>query len=393
MARFVVIVLAILVWLVPNFANSAVIVNNGKFQFSWTIADQLITFTVAAETSGYWALGFSPTTGTMTGADMAVGFMNSGVGVLQHRRSTGHTTPVLVPNSSVYTLISASAASNGTLTFVFSRLLDPNNAQDATLAKTGLNKLIWSVGPISGSNPLTHIARGQIDVDFSSTEEPPAQKVNYKDILLVLHGISMTFAWVFCASLGIFVARFLKNKLGVWWFRLHIITLILAVLLTLIGIIFAVFGMASGTHFTHPHHLIGVVVMMGAFVQPLLGVAADRLFNPSRSGVPFFPDQLHWWIGRLTHLLGVVNVLFGVWLLQQRGGAPLIVFYLNYVFIGIIVVLSIGVSLAFEASGGAAHHVQAQETPIPPIAKVHTRDVTTSPLLQAESEADSKKSE
>ena len=38
-----------------------------------------------------------------------------------------------------------------------------------------------------------------------------------------VHGIIMTVAWGVCPFVGIFVARYLKEKLGVWWYRIHVV--------------------------------------------------------------------------------------------------------------------------------------------------------------------------
>jgi hypothetical protein len=46
--------------------------------------------------------------------------------------------------------------------------------------------------------------------------------------------------------------------------------------------------------------------------QPFMGLLADRLFDPKRKKVPVFPDQVHWWIGRVVMVLAVVTIFLGI---------------------------------------------------------------------------------
>ena len=41
-----------------------------------------------------------------------------------------------------------------------------------------------------------------------------------------VHGVLMSLAWIICPFIGIFIARYMKDKLGVWWFRLHMLFLL-----------------------------------------------------------------------------------------------------------------------------------------------------------------------
>ena len=59
----------------------------------------------------------------------------------------------------------------------------------------------------------------------------------------------MTIAWILLVPIGIFVARFFKNKLGVWWFRIHITVMGLAAILTIAGFVL-VFEAVGTDHFS-----------------------------------------------------------------------------------------------------------------------------------------------
>jgi uncharacterized membrane protein len=51
----------------------------------------------------------------------------------------------------------------------------------------------------------------------------------------LLHGIFMFLAWGVFPLLGIYIARYLKHRLLSWWFRAHILIMVLCGVFTLIG--------------------------------------------------------------------------------------------------------------------------------------------------------------
>lgn len=59
------------------------------------------------------------------------------------------------------------------------------------------------------------------------------------------------------------------------------------------------------------HVLAGLAVMVLLAFQLVSGVVIDKLFDPDRVKTPIM-DKMHWWVGRLSVLGGIVNVYLGL---------------------------------------------------------------------------------
>lgn len=103
----------------------------------------------------------------------------------------------------------------------------------------------------------------------------------------------MFIAWSIFVPGTSFIARYLKKFS--WWFNVHRWVNSVMMLAVLVA-----FGLAisfTTNHFKSVHAIFGLIVTIGAVVQPILGVIADRMYDKGRTEVPWFPDRVHWIIG------------------------------------------------------------------------------------------------
>lgn len=71
-----------------------------------------------------------------------------------------------------------------------------------------------------------------------------------------------------------------------WWMRWHIIVFVLCLFFTIAGFVTAL-GLAGWTlTFSNPHTVIGFIIFLLSFIQPIIGIIADRMFNPQRTRPP-----------------------------------------------------------------------------------------------------------
>jgi len=120
----------------------------------------------------------------------------------------------------------------------------------------------------------------------------------------------MVFAYVFCMSFGIFIARNLKQYY--WWFPLHIIIQMTGVICAFAGLFVAIAMVAYADQFSTVHSWFGISALSLTFLSPILGWAADLIYDPKRSSVPIWPDLIHRTLGRLTVLVAYVAVYLGM---------------------------------------------------------------------------------
>lgn len=156
-----------------------------------------------------------------------------------------------------------------------------------------------------------------------------------KGTLIKLHGAFMTAAWLFSASLGILFARYFRLT---WvgrqlmgkdlWFvvspaspylhrslfqfvtyyvcyvtrQFHRILMVLTWALTLVAVVLIFVeldGWTSVPISTNPHSLIGMIVTVLAFIQPIMAYFRPHPGTPRR----FIFNWAHWLVGNSAHIL------------------------------------------------------------------------------------------
>ena len=133
------------------------------------------------------------------------------------------------------------------------------------------------------------------------------------------HGSLMFIAWLVLVPVGVIFARYFKSAGHIWYIS-HVTIQGAASLMTFVAaaLIFASIWPSTSfdaktEYMVVTHASLGViVVVIGCFIQPLMGKIADSRYEPSRVETPVFPDKVHWWMGRSIWLLAFVNVWLGV---------------------------------------------------------------------------------
>ncbi|XP_067939715.1 DBH-like monooxygenase protein 2 homolog [Watersipora subatra] len=127
----------------PNsFSNWLSLDPHDKFNVSWTVEGETITFTVTCETTGWVGLGFSPS-GSMAGADLIVAWAaDDGTSHLLDMYAASNTLPTEDTSQDV-TLISASEA-NGVTRVQFRRKLDTCDKAGDNIITTSTTRLLYA---------------------------------------------------------------------------------------------------------------------------------------------------------------------------------------------------------------------------------------------------------
>ena len=195
-----------------------------------------ITFTIHSAADGWAGFGIGS---SMLNADMYVGWMNSTRGYTVSRRSpAGYHTPTM--NADLKELmvvpLAVPAPAWSKLSFSVRRTLDDPIRNGKTYIYAYTTKKATAI-----DNPASHFSKHDVDgkieaLDFmsQSASGPVIQSTSGNRDALVdsdestyrmiiqLHGIFMFAAWIIAPFIGIFIARYLKDALGVYWYRLHL---------------------------------------------------------------------------------------------------------------------------------------------------------------------------
>ena len=87
----------------------------------------------------------------------------------------------------------------------------------------------------------------------------------------------MAIAWGFLFPSGAFISLGWRSRLANGkWLAMHSATQVFGLVLTLAGLAVAVTMVETGVHFTEPHHIVGLVLIILACLQPLNALARGK---------------------------------------------------------------------------------------------------------------------
>jgi MFS family permease len=136
--------------------------------------------------------------------------------------------------------------------------------------------------------------------------------------VVVAHGVCMLTAFGFFFNVGSVLGRYFKKPprdvFPGKWFPVHVTLqstgLALALLAAILIVAHISYDKGIRGHLGGIHQILGVFVLLGAFIQPIFGTFAHRHFLrwklPSRWHPP------HRWIGRATMLLAILTIALGM---------------------------------------------------------------------------------
>ncbi|KAJ3188127.1 hypothetical protein HK101_009165 [Irineochytrium annulatum] len=342
-------------------------------------------YTVNSAAAGWAALGAGTT--TMVGGDVVIGYKNSsGAIAIASRRS--HHSPYGVdynPTGAWRQIpLQAPAPTWATISFSTSRpnvlnAANSGNSLNPSPKSTDYIYAFSSTSPRNADDPtraafsqhdfsdtfsgdLSAVASGTGGTISVTSAGPqrilPLGPLGTDDRASLIHGLIMFFAWGVSPFAGIFVARFLKDALGVWWYRLHV-ALMLGVTgsLTAAGFLIKLLTRLP-PHFETPHEAIGLAVVVGMVAQIVLGFVSNALFSPDRPSVPLW-DKAHWWLGRSLTLLGLANVYTGIFRYNEVS--------VNQISMTVVIAYSVWIVVAFgvlifgQFKFGQVHHVAVKK--------------------------------
>jgi hypothetical protein len=260
---------------------------------------------------------------------------------LSRRESTGRREPTAVVQAQTVT---DSSFQEGKLSVTFLR---PKVVDGGASITSDSTPLIWAFTPaaveggddVAASIQFHGDRKGgsgkSVNLLQSNKSAPTAPSSSPSKAYLTAHVYLMIFAWAISMPAGIFVARFMKAKLGVWWFRLHIAFMLVGALLVSF-IALACVSAYTGSPWVDFskynaagkfHVLFGVIVTVSSVLQVTSGFVIDKLYQPRRTYVPWYSfdsltnrwDKMHWIAGRVSGSLGYVNIAFGIALYGSYG--------------------------------------------------------------------------
>ncbi|GAQ84377.1 hypothetical protein KFL_001860240 [Klebsormidium nitens] len=298
----------------------------GQFEIHWALDGELLYIAAVATTTGWVAVGWSPT-GQMVGSNAVIGPDPNPVGgfEIQAFRLGGRSVSRVHPNPNITVLFASSVTMEGVTRLEFARLVNESGPGivPVVAAKGVPNRMLWAVSP-DGSTGLQYHGptnRMPFSVDFVSGASARAlidDEAHYRHLASKMraHGWLMGFGVGVLLPLGALASRFGKNRLP-HWFYLHAVCQITGVILMTIGAIiaFSYFDalQRAQSHAQARQHSIGLTIFILAWVQLLIA-----LFRPSPgTRIRRIWFLWHWFLGTGIIIMGGVNVFLGMALFHK----------------------------------------------------------------------------
>ena len=250
------------------------------------------------------------------------------------------------------------------LTCTVKRALITDDPRDEQLVP-GMMKMGFAYGSfLSDGVSLAKHPKGTVrtfDVDlfrpFYFNDVAGAESTRRWQSIFFWHGFFMIVAWCLLMLPGMWLARYFKVQMPKW-FTYHWRIQAVAFVFMLVGFVLAWVAL-SGRIDTSPHGLIGFTVVFAMTAQVVLGYLSNALWF---EGKPphWYPDKMHWWLGRLAGILGLVNLFFGIDAFDEKFGLHSSAAWFMMACVTILGVIA--PSLFFELFMGQKHeHEQYQQ--------------------------------
>mmetsp|Transcript_6087 Transcript_6087/g.8496 ORF Transcript_6087/g.8496 Transcript_6087/m.8496 type:complete len:582 (+) Transcript_6087:109-1854(+) len=325
---------------------------SSSFDVYWNMYNTTIEIAIICDCSGW--VGFGPSKDLeMINSDPIIGWIDSNGDPAAYdyyitaRSSSGVKAD---SNDASYNVLAYAGSKQGGKTHIkWLRSLTSPNSNDISITNKEI-PVVYGYHPTKPGPSISEHNRntkGTAKVNFYTG----SFSLKNNNAIEEAHGFLMFFAWSVFIPVTSFIARYLKKFK--WWFNVHRIVNSGAMVIGLVAFILALVFCTS--HFDTPHKIIGLVVTILGILQPILGVVADKMFDPNREKTPIFPDKIHWLFGWSSLILGLVNVFLG--LVAYGSGTGLKIAYLVYAIL--LGVFLLGYFIFALATGKKTHHIES----------------------------------
>nr|XP_056701440.1 putative ferric-chelate reductase 1 [Euleptes europaea] len=298
---------------------------NCYFMSSEALESGGFRFEMSGLSDGYVAIGFSDDN-IMGNDDIYICVKNASDHIeVQRAFSTGRTTPSNKPLGKVEIL--ATSFNNGLIRCSF---ISRNAISTQSRAGDSLYYVFLVHGPSSAGQILKHqrtpsITKQRVNISSSETQGGSWST----PLIIKAHGALMLVAWMTTGSIGMVFARYLKSikkpLLGKdIWFQIHFWVMLLTVAATIVAFILAFVSRKGWSSGAEAHAIIGCIVMILSFFQPLIAFCRPSPQNNRR----FVFNWFHMLNALVIKVLADADLFLGLqmlsspnhWMVKTMGG-------------------------------------------------------------------------
>mmetsp|Transcript_22874 Transcript_22874/g.32741 ORF Transcript_22874/g.32741 Transcript_22874/m.32741 type:complete len:655 (+) Transcript_22874:34-1998(+) len=216
------------------------------------------------------------------------------------------------------TLVSSSIKQEGGTT-----ILELELPYSDGITKTGLSTFLFAIG--AGNEFGYHEHRGSFRLDLSFCGDT---EIKTHMGAFAAHGTIATLAWAIASPFAVTVAWF-RTLVPSSWIYIHVFSNVISFFFTLIAVIVAISAMSvqtSGSHFSDPHHWVGLVLLVAVTFQVMNGFLRPPVekrdpyatshydMNSSFLKLPKSPREVWYFSHRCT---GIAMLAMGIYQIQS----------------------------------------------------------------------------
>nr|XP_058952023.1 putative ferric-chelate reductase 1 isoform X3 [Pocillopora verrucosa] len=292
----------------PESCKSAV--NKCEYFMTYKPQGSTITFELSSNTK-WAAVGFNHKA-VMDGTDAIICSLQNGITQVGHYSVKGYQTPSRTTQKIKGLKIEQQSYEDGTIKCRFSR-----EKQDGVMTSDLNNNLfvIFAQGPTgTGGSLREHSWKGHSMSPVNLEEIQSLEASVYDFSLLQIHAVLMVIAWVGFATIGMFIARYMKPVWGEkdlcgnrLWFQVHRAIMVITGLLTVIGVTLAFIYVGGWSKDAGAHPVIGIIVLSITIIQPIAATLRPPPYGERR----WMFNWAHRSFGLIALALSVINIFLG----------------------------------------------------------------------------------
>ncbi|KAI8617247.1 hypothetical protein BC830DRAFT_1114500 [Chytriomyces sp. MP71] len=310
-----------------------------------------VTVTLESMQNGWISLGFGS---SMANASSFVVVWNETVS--QRSATGGHSMPRVAPVQDAMAQETPSQFTPSPNTVLVASFSLPKSYFN----DNGATQLIYATSSRQPLDPAKIAYHNGPHGSFSFDISSGATDVAGTPLAFLVHGFLMLMAWGILPYVFTFVARYLKHRLGHWWFRIHLLGALATFSFSIIGVLTVAIGGGVGFKIRgNTHVLLGATVVYVLLpLQMLLGYLSNRWFKEDRVFIPIW-DRVHWWSGRVSIAVSIAAIHYGIY--QAGFTYGWVAAFWAWIFIVLVAFLVGQVAL------GPSHHSQSsvnEQTPL-----------------------------
>jgi len=342
--------------------------------FHWKISDDLLIGRLNYKGMAWISLGFSAD-GSMVGSDAIIGQPSSYLyennqSVFKYNLDSKSIDGVVPMTEEVQTLQDSYVLQDINSTeLYFTKSLKEKNGE-IPVARSGSNYFLWAVGR---SNTFGyHKESGSFKIDLSNCDNHETIRKpiiaaadgmsgssgssGYNKKAMTVHGVLAALAWNLFAPVSISTAWF-RRLIPNTWIYLHVVGNLSTYFFTLFAFWIAFTETSNNpkvSHFSKPHHIVGLIIMVLATFQVVLGFARPAVkkedVDSSKSSPRWAWYMAHSTIGLSLLFASVYQTYSGLVLFSNNFGLrsvlPSWYWTLTVIFICLLFMVHLSISLA-----------------------------------------------